>query len=94
MWIFFRVILFGAPKPRVSVSVLSGPVFSYLLIILFYLHLPNKIIFPHGVLISFSSLHCAKQGLKITSQGFFLFFKPVPFIENCQIATFLFLFCL
>lgn len=56
-----------------SVSALSGLVFCYLLIILFYLHLPNKIIFPHGVLISFSSLHHAKQGLKITPQDFFFF---------------------
>lgn len=73
MWIFVRVILFGAPKPWVSVSALSGPVFCYFLIILFYLHLPYKAIFPYGVLISFNCLYCAKQSLKITLQDFFFF---------------------
>lgn len=78
-----------------SVSALSGLVFCYLLIILFYLHLPNKIIFPHGVLISFSSLHCAKQGLKITPQDFFFIFLTCSVhwkLPNCYLFSSCFAF--
>lgn len=86
---FFRVILFGAPKPRVSVSALKRPVFCYLLIILFYLHLPNKIIFPHGLLISFHSFHYAQQGLTSTLQDFFVFN-----LKTAKLLPFLLFFCL
>lgn len=58
-----------------SVSALNRPIFCYLLIILFYLHLPNKITFPHGLLISISSLRYARWSLKI-SLRFLCFLKP------------------
>lgn len=85
---FFRVILFGAPKPRVSVSALKRPVFCYLLIILFYLHLPNKIIFPHGLLISFHSFHYAQQGLQVHCKiSLFLIWKPPNYyLFSCSFA--------
>lgn len=87
---FFRVILFGATKPRVSVSALKGPVFCYLLIILFYLHFPNKIFFPRGLLISFHSFHYAQQGLTSTLQDFFFVFN----LKAAKLLPFLLLFCL